>query len=107
MRQVQKGFGVNSLYYSDKAFSILSKWLELGSSAWNVKLSIILQEAKNIDPEIEIFLQNEGIDNIWGKLQTNAPSKYHFTKQFHRWFDGLKTIRLLKRITANLSVSIA
>ena len=28
-----------------------------------------------------------------------ATSKYHFSKQFHRWFDGLKTIRLLKHFT--------
>ena len=99
MQQMQKGFDVQKLYYSDTAFSILEQWLKLGSTARKVELSIILQEAKNIDPKLEVFLQNEGIEKIWDKLQINAPSKSHFTKQFHRWFDGLKTIRLLKYFT--------
>ena len=101
MQQMQKGFDVQKLYYSDTAFSILEQWLKLGSTARKVELSIILQEAKNIDPKLEVFLQNEGIDNIWGKLQNNTPSKFHFNKQFHRWFDGLKTIRFLKRFTTH------
>ena len=101
MQQMQKGFDVQKLYYSDTAFSILEQWLKLGSTARKVELSIILQEAKNIDPKLEVFLQNEGIDNIWGKLQNNTPSKSHFKKQFHRWFDGLKTIRFLKRFTTH------
>ena len=99
MQQIQKGFDLQKLYYSDTAFSILEQWLKLGSTGLKVELSIILQEAKNIDPKLEVFLQNEGIDNIWGKLQNNTPSKSHFNKQFHRWFDGLKTIRFLKRFT--------
>ena len=101
MQQMQKGFDVQKLYYSDTAFSILEQWLKLGSTARKVELSIILQEAKNIDPKLEVFLQNEGIEKIWDKLQSNAPSKSHFTEQFHRWFDGLKTIRLLKRFITN------
>ena len=36
------------------------------------------------------------LKDIWKNLQKNATSKLHFSKQFHRWFDGLKTIRLLK-----------
>ena len=99
MQQIQKGLDINTLYYSDKIFLILSEWLKLGNSAWKVELSIILQKAKNIDPKLEVFLQNEGIEKIWYKLQSNAPSKSHFTEQFHRWFDGLKTIRLLKYFT--------
>ena len=99
MQQMQKGFDVQKLYYSDTAFSILEQWLKLGSTARKVELSIILQETKNIDPKLEVFLQNDGIEKIWDKLQSNAPSKSHFTKQFHRWFDGLKTIRLLKYFT--------
>ena len=101
MQQIQKGFDLQKLYYSDTAFSILKQWLKLGSTARKVELSIILQETKNIDPKLKVFLQNEGIDNIWGKLQNNTPSKFHFNKQFHRWFDGLKTIRFLKRFTTH------
>ena len=101
MQQIQKGFDLQKLYYSDTAFSILEQWLKLGSTARKVELSIILQETKNIDPKLKVFLQNEGIDNIWGKLQNNTPSKFHFNKQFHRWFDGLKTIRFLKRFTTH------
>ena len=56
-----------------------------------------LIEKKNKD--LNTFLINEGINNIWLGLQASSPTKEHFIKQFHRWFDGLKTIRLLKKFS--------
>ena len=42
------------------------------------------------------FLNEQKINNIWDGLQKSSPSSKHFEKQFHRWFDALKTIKLLK-----------
>ena len=39
------------------------------------------------------------VENIWNNLQSSSPSENHFIRQFHRWFDGLKTIRFLKHFT--------
>ena len=99
MKQVQDGFDLKTLYYSDKAFHLLSNWIDLGSNAWGMELSLLNKKASAINLNLTDFLQQEGIEDVWSNLQTNAPSEYHFSKQFHRWFDGLKTIRLLKHFT--------
>jgi len=101
MQQMQNGFDITKLYYSDDAFLYLSKWLELGSTAWNVELFKLSKKINRINPKLREYLQMEGLEKVWGKLQLNAPSGTLFSKQFHRWFDGLKTIRLLKRFTTN------
>ena len=96
MEQMQNGFDITNLYYSNDAFLYLSNWLQLGSIAWKVPLHKLLNNISDIHPQLVEFLKLEGIEDVWSKIQNNAPSKSHFTEQFHRWFDGLKTIRFLK-----------
>ena len=91
----------NRFYFSDDAYRYLSKWLQLGSHAWESSLNDLLKDIKSIHPDLIGFLKIEGIETIWRKIQNNAPSKLHFKKQFHRWFDGLKTMRLLKYFSEN------
>jgi len=99
MEQMQKGFDITNLYYSDDAYRYLSKWLHLGGHAWEKSLHDLLKDIKSIHPNLIGFLKIEGIEIIWSKIQNNAPSALHFKEQFHRWFDGLKTIRFLKRFS--------
>jgi glycosyltransferase involved in cell wall biosynthesis len=100
MEQIQNGFDITNLYYSNDAFLCLSNWLQFGSIAWKVPLHKLLNNISDIHPQLVEFLKLEGIEDVWSKIQNNAPSKSHFTEQFHRWFDGLKTIRFLKRFTS-------
>ena len=100
MEQMQKGFDITNLYYSDDAYRYLSKWLQLGGHAWEKSLNDLLKDIKSIHPNLIGFLKIEGIETIWSKIQNNAPSELHFKEQFHRWFDGLKTIRFLKRFSS-------
>jgi len=100
MEQMQKGFDITNLYYSDDAYRYLSKWLQLGGHAWEKSLNDLLKDIKLIHPNLIGFLKIEGIETIWSKIQNNAPSELHFKEQFHRWFDGLKTIRFLKRFSS-------
>ncbi|MBC8256112.1 MAG: glycosyltransferase family 2 protein [Candidatus Marinimicrobia bacterium] len=100
MEQMQKGFDIANLYYSDDAFLNLSKWLQLGSHAFGINLHDILKQLTDIHPNLVEFLESEGIGVVWSKIQYNAPSDTHFIKQFHRWFDGLKTIRFLKSFSS-------
>ena len=73
--------------------------IDLGSNSWEIELSILKKNTSVFHPHLTNFLLQEGIEDIWTNLQINAPSKSHFTKQFHRWFDGLNTMRLLKYFT--------
>lgn len=96
MKQIELGFNIQSLHYSEKAFSMLENWLTLGSSSWNTSLVKLKIKIQKLSPELMEFLHKEGIHDIWENLQKTTPSTLHFEKQFHRWFDALKTLRLLK-----------
>ena len=99
MAQTHQGLQIKSLYYSKHAFSLLQQWITLGTTAWEVSLDELLKITESKNKELKNFLLKEGIKNIWKNLQSSSPSENHFTKQFHRWFDGFKTIRFLKHFT--------
>ena len=99
MAQAMEGFNINSLYYSNKSFILLKEWIQLGINSWKIDFYHLLKiiDEKNI--YLKQFLLKEGIEKIWKNLQASSPTKIHYTHQFHRWFDGLKTIRFLKYFT--------
>ena len=99
MAQAQRGFEIRSLYYSEHAFTLLQKWIVLGTSGWKMNLIELLKIIESLNIELKNFLLNEGLENIWNNLQLSSPSEDHFIHQFYRWFDGLKTIRFLKHFT--------
>ena len=96
MKQSNSGFDLNKLFFDDYIFDILKKWLILGINSKNDRIEIVISKAKKIDEKLPKFLINEKIEPIWEGLQKSSPSKKHFENQFHRWFDALKTLRLLK-----------
>lgn len=96
MEQVKKGININNLYFSDDAFKLLSFWINKGTNSWQKDILELMSLIEKKNKDLNTFLINEGINNIWLGLQASSPTKEHFIKQFHRWFDGLKTIRLLK-----------
>ena len=44
MEQIQKGFDIHSLYYSEEAFLLLANWINLGSNAWVMALSTLYRK---------------------------------------------------------------
>ena len=99
MEQMKQGFDIRRLYYSEHAFMLLAEWIKLGTSAWGISLVQLLEKISSQNKELMNFFLKEGIENIWENLQSSSPSENHFIQQFHRWFDGLKTIRFLKYFT--------
>lgn len=99
MKQADSGFDVNELYYSDNSFKILKDWLEIGMNGFYQSLDDLFDCVEKISPQLKKFIQYENIEEVWDGLQSSSPSKQHFINQFHRWFDGLKTIRLLKHFS--------
>ena len=99
MTQAQSGFKIKNLYYSKYAFNLLKQWIELAAKSWKISLDELLIKLNLINPKLKKFLIYEGIETIWLNLQSSSPTKDHFIQQVHRWFDGLKTIRLLKHFT--------
>ena len=96
MEQASKGFDLRELFFKKQSFLILSKWLKLGKNSMNLKIDTVLLEANIINENLPNFLNEQKIYLIWEGLQKSSPTTEHFEKQFHRWFDALKTIKLLK-----------
>lgn len=102
MQQVKQGFDIESLFYSNNSFKVLEKWISLGINNWNASVEKILIDAENIENGLPKFLIQEGIRKKWSGLQKSSQSESQFIQQFHRWFDGLKTHRLLKYFSRHL-----
>lgn len=45
------------------------------------------------------FLVAERFIDVLAKLRANSKTKYQFSKLFHQWFDGLRTIRFVNNYT--------
>lgn len=96
MKQALEGFDLQRLFYSGMAFEVLKKLLLLAGSSERSTLEQFLSDCELIDTGLPEFLREENIHTVWEGLQRSSPSRDHFILQFHRWFDGLKTMRLLK-----------
>ena len=99
INQILNGFKIDNLYYSERSFTLLSSWLQLATNSSNLLLHDLIKKINSIDNQLYVFLKNQGLEKIWNNLQKNTKSTFHFRAQFHRWFDGLKTLRFLKYFT--------
>ena len=86
---------MDSLYYTDYSFKILNKWLLLALKSEKKSYGKISKECDSLDKKLMIFLEQHNFRNAWRAIN-QAPTSAHFKKQFHRWFDGFKTFKLLK-----------
>ena len=97
MSQAKKGEDLGELAYPNEAFKILKEWLTIASSGYSEDINKILTTVQKLNPLLHDYLLEENINEIWNPLRESSPSEAHFQKQFHRWFDALKTHRLLNR----------
>ena len=94
MKKIIEGVKVNELYFSDQSFKNLNQLLLIIKKSSGLSLNQLLDKTKDI-PKLNSFLEMQGIDGVWDSLINNGDYK-KFISQFHRWFDGLKTIKFLK-----------
>ena len=94
MDKAIKGSNISDLYFSNKSFNNLKKFLDIIIKAYGLNKTQLLQKTSEIK-QLNDFLIKENIDEIWDSLINNVDYKKYIS-QFHRWFDGLKTIKFLK-----------
>jgi hypothetical protein len=87
------------LFYNPEIFAILGKWLTLIERRLDQKGETILAEAEKIDPGMPAFLNQVHFLATWEKLKKNYPLQSNLLKQFHAWFDGFKTLKLIHYLT--------
>ena len=79
---------------SDRAFEALGRLLIRVKEAGDLENAE--QFLQKLDPECAFFLRAEGFPVIWPKVLVNTPKRADARRAaFHRWFDGLRTLRCL------------
>ena len=60
--------------------------------------STLLTQAHAIHPQLAAYLIQEQFEKNWTRLRQHAPNHASLHQQFHRWFDALKTLRLIHHL---------
>jgi hypothetical protein len=81
--------------YHPESYKILGDWLSLVVSDLDRGASEILAGAGGISPQLREFLELNRFEEIWPRLHQNAAHHAGLERQFHRWFDGFKTLKLI------------
>ena len=96
MTQSLSGFDIDNLYYSKVSFKVLSFFLRAIKENHNFNALELCQFLEKNDIKLSEFLYKEGLFNVWDKIKNESKTFKQFELQFHKWFDNLKTLRLLK-----------
>ena len=90
-------FKISSLHYSSDSFRALASFLKLALSNQGNNIDSIMNESKKINNSLYKFLLKTNFRKAWPSI-SSSKDKIQFENQFHKWFDFLKTIKLLKYI---------
>ena len=94
MQKMATEENVNNLYFSNESFENLNELLLIIKKSYHLNVNELLDKTNDI-PKLNRFLEIQGIEKVWNSLINNSDYE-KFISQFHRWFDGLKTIQFLK-----------
>ena len=96
MKELIDGKSIEDLYYSKISFEVLKQSINKILSLYKKELFCLKEELSNIDDSLSLFFMKEGLFDIWEKINKESKTSTQFELQFHKWFDNLKTLRLLK-----------
>ena len=83
--------------YPLAAFELLGKWLKLAAASTDLDGVALQTAATDLDPALGAFMHRQKLSDTWDRLRRNNRTKERLNQAFHTWFDGLKTLQLLKQ----------
>ena len=86
------------LAYHPESYAILKHWLDVVKTGLADDADQLLARARHIHPELARFLDDQGFSRAWRRLRENSSDRDALHAQFHRWFDGLKTLKLIHHL---------
>lgn len=87
------------LLYDPRVFSILKKWLDLAKSLPDRETAEILALAEKVSPLLLSYLEMNQFSRTWQSIRKNTKQDEGLHRQFHFWFDGFKTMKLIRFLT--------
>lgn len=85
--------------YDPRIFIILKEWIALMKQCFDRSENQILAKAQDIDPGLGLFLVDRGFLSVWPKIRSNLKDQKNYERQFHSWFDGFETLKLVNYLT--------
>lgn len=86
-------------FYDPRVFLILKEWLALMKQSFDLPADRILAGAADIDRGLELFLAARGFLTVWPKIRSNLKDEKTYHRQFHNWFDGFETLKLVNYLS--------
>jgi hypothetical protein len=85
------------LFYPLAAFLLLGDFLKL-ATAEPLGGAALQVETDRLQPVLGQFLREQKLTTVVDRLRQNNLNQDQFVRAFHVWFDGLKSLRLLRRL---------
>ncbi len=84
--------------YHPESYRILRDWLASVTSRPERSGPKLLESAQEIAPELATFLDGLSFPDVWDRIRQNAPDAEQAIRQFHRWFDAFRTVKLVHHL---------
>jgi hypothetical protein len=85
--------------HDPRVIAILQEWLAGMEAEPDRNPETILTAARKIHPALREYLDLSRFALDWPVIRRNCPDSVHLRRQFHVWFDGLKTLRLVHHLS--------
>ena len=83
------------MLYDPRCYQVLRAWLTHIADNLPSNAGSLRDYANSLSPSLGAFLDVQDFMTVWPRLQRNARDPAQLHLQFHRWFDGFKTIKLI------------
>jgi len=89
------------LLYDPRSYQIIKDWLAIVADHLDGNAADLLTRAGTICPQLRVFLESNNFAQAWERLQRNSAGHQQLHSQFHRWFDGFRTMKLIHHLRDN------
>jgi hypothetical protein len=89
-----------NLIYDPRVFLLLKAWLEEIAREPGSSGNDLLAKAAAISPHLHSFLDCHHFATVWERIRGANRRHEYLTRQFHVWFDGFKTMKLIHEFSA-------
>jgi hypothetical protein len=85
--------------YDPRIFAILREWIRVIEIDPDRDCEAILAEARHIHARLEEYLRISRFTANWQCIRRNCRDPRQLRRQFHVWFDGSKTLKLVHHLS--------
>ena len=87
--------------YHPNSYEVIRQWLQLAGTDQDGEMMV--QSASDIHPQLATFLLEQKFTDAWNRMRSQSSSSQEARHaQFHEWFDGFRTLKLIHHLRDTL-----